>query len=413
MKTRCAKNVLMAFLCIVAFAGTACAGQIVMWSQPFGEEADDAMAAAIKEWNEKNPEMPVVLETRGNDDHKVALRVAASGQSGPDLYQMWGGLGLGGEYVNSGLSTALDKEYEQYKWDDRLLISAISDSKKYKNERHGVPFKMAVQGLYYNKALFEKAGIAKEPETYEELLDACEKLKAIKVAPITFGGSVNWHLMRLMDVLLEKNAGAAEHDSLIAMQTSWKDNANVIKSFEDLKFWSDNYILRPYMGMGFDQSCNLFFIGRAAMMLDSDALVPRIAVNADIDNFGVFPFPMGTERLYFYSELFYINDHSKVKDEAVKFLDYFISDETQQKMLGKLSMVSVNKNVDYSGQTNELEKEWRDMYTMHEATFPNGDQGFPLDVTLEYFRVINAVASDKLAPADAAAELQKFIDNRQ
>jgi raffinose/stachyose/melibiose transport system substrate-binding protein len=42
----------------------------------------------------------------------------------------------------------------------------------------------------------------------------------------------------------------------------------------------------------------------------------------------------------------------------------------------------------------------------------NGDQAFPLDVTTEYFRVINEVASGNLEPAAAAAAMQTFIGNR-
>ena len=42
----------------------------------------------------------------------------------------------------------------------------------------------------------------------------------------------------------------------------------------------------------------------------------------------------------------------------------------------------------------------------------NGDQAFPLDVTTEYFRVINDVASGNMDPAEAAEALQIFISNR-
>jgi raffinose/stachyose/melibiose transport system substrate-binding protein len=42
----------------------------------------------------------------------------------------------------------------------------------------------------------------------------------------------------------------------------------------------------------------------------------------------------------------------------------------------------------------------------------NGDQAFPLDVTTEYFRVINDVASGSIEPADAAKQMQAFIAGR-
>lgn len=44
--------------------------------------------------------------------------------------------------------------------------------------------------------------------------------------------------------------------------------------------------------------------------------------------------------------------------------------------------------------------------------YMNGDQAFPLDVTTEYFRVINDVASGNTEPADAAKQLQSFIASR-
>ena len=47
------------------------------------------------------------------------------------------------------------------------------------------------------------------------------------------------------------------------------------------------------------------------------------------------------------------------------------------------------------------------------ATFVNGDQAFPLNVTTEYWRVINEVATDNLDPKAAAGELQKFIAERE
>jgi raffinose/stachyose/melibiose transport system substrate-binding protein len=42
----------------------------------------------------------------------------------------------------------------------------------------------------------------------------------------------------------------------------------------------------------------------------------------------------------------------------------------------------------------------------------NGDQAFPLDVTTEYFRVVNDVAAGNTEPADAAKQLQTFIAGR-
>lgn len=42
----------------------------------------------------------------------------------------------------------------------------------------------------------------------------------------------------------------------------------------------------------------------------------------------------------------------------------------------------------------------------------NGDQACPLDVTTEYFRVINEVASGTSSPKEATDALAPFISNR-
>jgi raffinose/stachyose/melibiose transport system substrate-binding protein len=54
-----------------------------------------------------------------------------------------------------------------------------------------------------------------------------------------------------------------------------------------------------------------------------------------------------------------------------------------------------------------------EIFSKFDESFINGDQGFPLDVTTEYFRVINGVAGDTLAPEKAPETLQTFIDKRQ
>ena len=77
-----------------------------------------------------------------------------------------------------------------------------------------MPYTFHGEALYYNKALFAKAGIASEPKTYDEFVADAAKLAAAGIPAFTFGGTVNWHVMRLMDVILETECGAEKHDAL-------------------------------------------------------------------------------------------------------------------------------------------------------------------------------------------------------
>lgn len=403
---------LSALAIAAACAGAAHAQDITIWA--LTSDSDQVTAQwdeVIADFQAANPGMTVTLERRSTDEHKAALRVAAQSDQGPDIYFMWAGLGLGGEFVNAGLSLPLDDYYAQYGWDDRLLGTAAGFTRNYPPSRHGVPFTFRGEAIYYNTALFEQAGITATPTTYDELKTAAQQLADAGIPAFTFGGTVNWHLMRLMDVILEAQCGAETHDALMAMTLDWATEPCATASFTELHDWTSNYILSPFMGIDQSQSFNLFMADRAAMMLEGDWLVNQTDEAGRSADLGVFPFPTGTDRLYGFGENFYISSKSPNPDAAAAFLDYLISDAVQQDAVGLFGSVSVNGNVTYD-DVSPLEQTWMDIFATYGETFVNGDQAFPLDVTTEYFRVINEVASDTLAPDQASAAMQAFIASR-
>ena len=385
------------------------AQEIKFWTLNFANDsANRAFQSIVKQFEDANPGVTIKLEQRGTDEHKSALRVASGSEQAPDIYFMWAGLGLGGEFVKSGLALNMEKYYAEYKWDDRFLPVALSFSKDYPGGRFGVPYTFKGEALYYNKALFQKAGIAGEPKTYDELVADAEKLAKAGIPAITFGGTVNWHVMRLMDELLETACGPEKHDALMNMKTNWAEEPCATKAFEELHRWTSKYTLKPFMGIDQLQAFNLFLAGRAAMMLEGDWLVGQLRDAKRLADFAVFPFPTGTKRLYGFAEYNYVSTKSKNPDIAAKFLDFLSSTPVQQAHLGEFGTISVNKEVKYTS-TEPLEVAWRKIFGAYEGTFVNGDQAFPLTVTTEYWRIINQVASDSLDPKAAAGELQKFI----
>jgi raffinose/stachyose/melibiose transport system substrate-binding protein len=394
------------------WAGAASAQEVKVWVLSFANEsANRAWDKIVADFEAANPDIDVQIETRGVDEHKSALRVAAGSDQGPDVYFMWAGLGLGGEFVNAGLSLPLDDAYAQNGWDDRFVATAVGPSNAYEGGRHGVPYTFHGMALYYNKALFEQAGITEEPETYEALKAAAQALKDAGIPAMTFGGSVNWHLMRLMDSLLETTCGAETADQLMNLEADWAATPCATEAFVELHDWTTNYILSPFMGIDQAQSFNLFVADRAAMMLEGDWLVGQLTDVGRADDFGVFVFPTGTDRLYSFAEYLYVSSKSPNAEAALKFLDFMASDAVQQEHLGAFAAISVNQNIRYDDVT-PLEQEWIDIFATHPGTYAPADQAFPLDVNTEFWRVINEVASDNLAPEEAAGAMQTFIANR-
>jgi raffinose/stachyose/melibiose transport system substrate-binding protein len=398
---------------MLGIAGAAQAQELKFWTLSFDNpNMAKAFDSIIKDFEAANPGVTVKLETRGTDEHKSALRVAGGSDQAPDIYFMWAGLGLGGEFVKSGLALPMDKYYAQYKWDDEFIAPSLAFSKQYGEHRYGLPFTFRGEGLYYNKALFQKAGIEGEPKTYDELIADADKLAAKGIAAITFGGTVNWHVMRLMDEILEVKCGPEKHDALMSMKVSWATEPCATASFEEMHKWSSKYFLKPFMGIDQQQSFNLFLSGRAAMMLEGNWLVGQLRNAGKLADYGLFPFP-GATRLYGFAEYNYISTKSKNPDLAAKFLDYLESTPVQQTNIDLFGGVgNVNKNVK-SASAEPLDLAWKKIFGEFNDVFVNGDQAFPLDVTTEYFRVINEVVSDHLDPKTAGGELQKFIADRK
>ena len=386
--------------------------ELLVWTQTqTAGTSQDAWDKIISEFERANPDITIKVEQRSTDAHKEAIRQIVGTDSGPDIYWYWSGLGLGGELVDIGLSQDVSKYYEEYDWADRFTQPALAGVTQY-GGYHGVPWAQQAMAVFYNKDLFAQAEIDGVPESYDELIEANDKLVAAGIAPIQFGGTVNWHVMRLLDSLFETKCGAETHTALSLGEKSWADETCVGEAYGELKKWGDTYFNEGFLGMNNDDSSQLFFTGDAAMAFEGTWFDIAVVDNGlDPDKVGVFAFPTETERLYAFGEALYINAASENQDAAAKFLDFTTSDDMQNETSGAWAALSVNKNVDVSGD-NPLDQLWPPVFADAEGVYGPSDQNVSLDVTTEYWRIQNSVLTGSISPEDAGAALQEFIDNQ-
>src|SRR5688572_8527402 len=111
--------------------------------------------------------------------------------------------------------------------------------------------------VFSRKDMLEHAGITEEAHTIAELAAANDALLDAGMQPFAFGGSINWHLMRLADSLLETCCGAETHDALKAMEVSWTEEPCATQAFNELARWNEaGYLGESYMGIS-NQDANL------------------------------------------------------------------------------------------------------------------------------------------------------------
>jgi raffinose/stachyose/melibiose transport system substrate-binding protein len=213
----------------------------------------------------------VTIEIEGietNQLQRTRLPAALLSNDPPDIFQAWGG----GEIREQVEADYLKDITEQAKSEVDNIGSAAEiwqvDGKQY-----GLPYRMGIEGVWYNKDMFERAGIAAPPTTFEELNDAVTKLKAINVIPIALGAGDKWpaahwwynFALRACSVDTLKKASA---------ETVFDDPCFVkagqdLKAFIDTKPFQDNFIATP--GQNDPTSANgLLANGKAAMELMGD-----------------------------------------------------------------------------------------------------------------------------------------------
>lgn len=380
------------------------------------QEASETQAATIDEiiadFEAANPGITIKTEERAIDPHKDALRTTLGTGAAPDLYFSWAGPGIGGEFIEAGGSLDLKKYYDEFGWEERFSGSSLETVTAYGNY-DGVPYTQRAEGIFYNKALFAEAGITAVPETYEELVAAADKLVEAGITPITFGGTVNWHVMRLLDSILESTCGAETYQALAGTKTaSWADEPCVEEAFTEFATWTSDYLNDGFIAINNDEAAALFFAGEAAMTLEGDWFNQSVRDNGmDEANVGIIPFPTGTGRIYGFNENIYITPNSEHPDEAAKFLDYLTSAEAQAKFIAAFGSQSVNVEVQAEGQS-EMDALWGPIFANSTGVYMNNDQNLSVEETTEYWRIQNLVATGELSPADAGAEFQKFIDQQ-
>lgn len=91
-------------------------------------------------------------------------------------------------------------------WDDILPAAASTIKAAYGGNMASLPFQYNIEGIFYNKQLFADNNIS-EPETWDDLVAAAEKLKAAGVTPITEAGSQGWPVTRLIGNYIFRELG--------------------------------------------------------------------------------------------------------------------------------------------------------------------------------------------------------------
>jgi raffinose/stachyose/melibiose transport system substrate-binding protein len=194
-------------------------------------------------------------------------RIPAALLSGnpPDIFAAWGG-GEMAEQVKSDYLKDITADTKT----EVANMGAVAKIWSVDGKQYGLPYGFGIEGFWYNKDLFTKAGISAPPTTLDELNDAVGKLKAIDVVPIALGAGDKWpaghwwynFAVRECPASALENASTNQDFSDPCFVKAGED----LKTFIATKPFQPNFLATPGQ-TGATSSAGLLANGKAAMEL--------------------------------------------------------------------------------------------------------------------------------------------------
>jgi len=235
---------------------------------------------------EKSSGITVKLEAMPQDSMRTVLQTQLRSGDGPDVFNWGSGPGFAGALAKAGLLYDLTGAYKKYKWP---VYGFAKERVTFGGKTYGVPGEMETLGLFYNKDLFSKLGVA-PPQDLADLQAAVQKIRASGVTPIAVSDKEGWQGGHLLSMALSSEVGSQGMAELLDGKKSW-DSPEVVRA---LQLWQDlnksGALIKSPTSVGYDNANALFYSGDAAMVPTGSWLVTDLDKNADF-KVGYIPFP--------------------------------------------------------------------------------------------------------------------------
>ncbi len=252
-------------------------------------------AGLAKDFEAAHPGVKINITPLENEAFKAKLTTVTQAGNPPDLFASWGGGALA-QQVQAGLVKELTGDLQAF------LTSNVSPNglKLYQvdGKQYGVPTDLGMVGFWYNKELFEKAGVKSTPRTWGELLAVVKQLKAAGIVPIALAGGEKWPVHFYWAYLAIRQGGVAAMEA--AARTGEFDRPEFVTAGAKLKELIDLQPFQPgYLGakyMATDGQAAIMGNGQAAMELMGQWAPPTQAAYSTSkrgigDKLGYFSFP--------------------------------------------------------------------------------------------------------------------------
>jgi len=269
----------------------------VTWWHAMGGELGEKLEEIVAGYNESQDEFTVTPVYKGTYTETMTAAIAAfRANEQPDIVQVF----------EVGTGTMIDAEgaiYPVYQlmeetgeaFDPDAFLSAVVG---YYTDTDGnmlsMPFNSSTPILYYNKEVFEAAGLDPEtpPETWSDVEDMSRTIVESGAAPCGItSGWISWVQLENFSAWHNLPIGTNENGFGAVDSELTLNGETQVRHWENLANWQEEGLFRYGGPGGGDDAPPAFYAAECAMYMNSSASRAGVMANSDFEvGFGMMPY---------------------------------------------------------------------------------------------------------------------------
>lgn len=380
----------------------------LVWAPDWPEQMHQIAEAFTKE----NPDIDVDVQFMIGNSVEENIKPKIAANSLPDIMSI-NPNAYAAELADRGFLADLG---ETAVWQN-MLDPLKADWTTRWDRHYGISGGIAATLIYYNKAMFKKAGITVLPTNFDEFLQLCQTLKKAGFTPIMWSGG-------FPNVLANGPFSFGFANNIVAREPDWKqkivdgtldlNTPEAADIFAKIKLVADKgYVQKGYMSTGYDEGIALFAEGKTAMTFHGTWASGALMHGKDFQT-GTFipPWNAPTETVVpvIGSETGFAVCETGKKAAALKFLEFiyargFPIQQRKRQNIAPLKRVSANVTSDV--QISD--------YVRKIQTFPLTAGPYysylPTNTLAMLHPLLQDVLLNKKTPQQAARAFDKSIKN--
>lgn len=373
---------------------------------------------ALEIFKEEHPDVEVDFQTTSFDAMRQNAKITLTGNDVPDVIEFNKGNADGGQLAGQGLLTPLTDAVEEYGWDEKIT-GAMQAFAQYDEQGlagsgdwYGIPNIGEYVMFYYNKDLFDQAGITDLPTTLEEFEASMDQLLDAGITPISSSAATSqgFNQMWVWYSLVSAGAERTEIDDFMFLRepvdfsaSPWGDGASRFQEWID-----KGYVGTELGGLNFEQATVNFLSGDKAMLIWNQGEFARIREQADFE-WGYFTMPGASMQMGSSGHLWGVPANADNKELAYDWIDITLSPEVQNKIgqLGGLPLAG-----DASTIEDDLTREFTERFNeLLEADSLSFYPDYPVAGFLDFIQSgMQSMSNGNMTAEEWTSSLQGFYD---